>query len=127
MANQKEINVAKFEKLRWTLKDKEFRGETFITRKPFGSFKVTLSINTGGCTGVRIRNEAYGELFFAGTYANHKCAIESIGKYFERIDELALKLNKQAQAAEKERQRLIGEAIDDMFSKKQEERVKCLK
>lgn len=103
MGNQKEISSRKLERIRWRQKDGLFYGEMEISRKPFGTFNVnmTVSVNSGN-TLVEIKNLAFSLLSWTNTYPNYPQAVLGIKKRFEWIDSAMAELPKETKDGAKE-------------------------
>ena len=111
MRNQKQINVAKFERIRWKQKDGAFYGQQDISRKPFGWFTVYFQIGKGGITGVEVRSWEHKDLYWAQTYATYEQAVDGVKKRFETIDELIKDLEERNRIIQEECRQMLAQAI----------------
>lgn len=119
MRNQKAINEVMFKGAYWKWKGEGFHCEKYISRKPFGQFKVSISISQNGLAGVTISNVEYPELQWGGLAAGYEGAMACVVRRFKRIDDLIESLSKQTEEAEKQRKRAIAEAINAALNKKE--------
>lgn len=121
MANQKQINVAKFEGIRWKMEAGVLQGEKGVSRKPFGDFTVKFKLNpTNGRTSVSVSSWSFGDLNKAEEdYDDFNGAVASVTAYFEEIDELTKNVPNEAKIrAEMAYRREIARAIASIRERK---------
>ena len=111
MRNQKEIGVARFERMLWRKSDGVFCGSQNIYRKPFGEFNVYVQIDIGsGKTSVKVSNYLK-YLDWECEYENFEQAIEGIRKRFTEIDEIAKTVRERDEEIQEECRKLMARAI----------------
>ncbi len=111
MRKQKEIGVARFERMLWRQRDGVFYGRQTIFRKPFGEFEVCVQIDSrNGKTSVEVSNYLK-DLDWKGEFADFRQAIEGIRKRFTEIDELAKTVKEKEAAIQEECRKVMAKAI----------------
>lgn len=127
MRNQKEINVAKFERLFWRQeREGNFCGTAYISRKPFGEFSVSFKIcSHNGETSVEVRNLDFPNLNWGKSCIDYKYAVESVKQRFDEIDELTRNIPREVQKAAQDKAKseylkLISTAVRLALLRKEE-------
>ena len=83
------IDEVKFQRIRWKQEHGIFNGRNEITRKPFGRFVISFSLNpTNGETVVKIKNEDFSMFDTESKETSYLGAVEFVKKRFDFIDEV---------------------------------------
>ncbi len=111
--NQKKINEAKMDRMRWRRNGELLTAEMTISRKPFGEFDLHFKMNpTNGKTDVAIVNGRYSAFNASLTYESYNEAVKGVAEYFDQIDECVKKLPKSViERAENAKTEIISLAI----------------
>lgn len=108
----------KVEKLRWQMNGNGgFEGRFSVNRKPFGEFTVEVNIGVkDGMTGVIVKHEKYGGLYWSATCAKLEDAIEKLEDRFEHIGELAERMQKRYDEIMDQSRQAMSKAIQEALA-----------
>ncbi|MBQ7913752.1 MAG: hypothetical protein IJ308_08470 [Clostridia bacterium] len=111
---KKQFSESKVQVARWKY-NRELKGfvaEYEVMRQPFGRFKVGFCVYADGSGGfARIESEKYGGLYWKQEFNTLEEAMQGVDGQFERIQDLAKRMEKRLKELEEHARTVTNKAI----------------
>ena len=78
----------RFDKIHWRTEGEVFKGELWASRKSYGLFRVSFTLQIGGETAVEIENRDLPSLYWKKDFSTFKAAKKGVIQRFKEIEKL---------------------------------------